>query len=124
MLCTTSLYNILELRLSKSVICSYVILQAPCPNSARSHFSVVTLSSHKGMQETFFCIEVLSSSKFAIRFVVVVDPHVSRLHKYTNTAGIIPCTENRRTGTVNHKMFKSAATKSLTCQEALAFCSS
>lgn len=40
------------------------------------------------------------------------------------TQQTIPCPINRRSGTVNHEMFKSAATKSLTCQEALVFCSS
>lgn len=80
-LCTTSLYNILELRLSKSVRCSYITLQAPCPNFARYHFRVFTQSSHKGMPEILVCVEVVRS-EFPIKFVVVVDLHVSRLHKY------------------------------------------
>lgn len=44
-----SLYSILELRLSKSHRCSYILLQASCPNFARYHFSGFTLSRHKSM---------------------------------------------------------------------------
>lgn len=75
-LCRASLYNILELGLSKSVRCSCILLQASCANFARYHFSDFTLSSHKSMSEILLCTEVLRSNKFASKFVVILDLHV------------------------------------------------
>lgn len=97
-------------------------MQALCPNFARYCFSVFTLSSHKGRREILFCIKVLRSSEFAIRFVVVVDLCVSNYMKYRTIAGVVPCNIDRRSETKPWNAFlKSEATKSLICLEVLGF---